>query len=116
VLYQCALHHGKEKVVAGYQDNEEDKKLLAALSLPSEHPKGFALVEGLIRYKSRIRLGHNRLAQQHVLQALHVSDIGGHSGIQSTYQRVKILVCLAQDEAHNHILCSGMHRVSAGED
>jgi hypothetical protein len=81
----------QEKVVARYQDNEEDTKLLAALSLPGEYPKGFALVEGLIRYKSHIWLGHNRLAQQHVLQALHSSSIGGHSGIQSTYQHVKSL-------------------------
>jgi hypothetical protein len=75
--------------VAGYHDNEEDKKLLAALSMPGTHPVGFSLVDGLIRFKSRIWVGHNRLAQQHILQALHSCGIGGRSGIQSTYQCVK---------------------------
>jgi hypothetical protein len=85
----CSLSW-QERVAAAYQDNEEDRQLLTALSLPTPHPSGFPLVDGLIRYKSRIWLGHNTLAQ-HVLQALHSSGIGGHSGIQGTYQRVKSL-------------------------
>ena len=36
-------------------------------------------------------MGHNTLAQQHVLQALHASGIGGHSGITATYNRIKAL-------------------------
>jgi hypothetical protein len=63
----------------------QKRKLLAS------QPTGFSLVEGLIHYKNRIWLGRNHLAQQHVLQALHSSGIGGHSGIQGTYQRVKSL-------------------------
>jgi hypothetical protein len=52
----------QEKIVATYHDNEEDKQLLIALSLPTPHPGGFSLFDALIRYM---------LAQQHVLQALH---------------------------------------------
>jgi hypothetical protein len=74
----------QDNVAAGYQDNPKDKKLLAVLSLSGSHPAGFSLVEGLIRYKNRIWLGHNQLAQQHVLQALHASGIGGHSDTQGT--------------------------------
>jgi hypothetical protein len=76
---------------ARYHDNEEDKKLQTSLSLPTTYLGGFSLVNGLIRYKSRVWLGHNKLAQQHVLKALHSSGIGGNSGIQNTYQRVKSL-------------------------
>jgi hypothetical protein len=65
--------------------------LLTALSLPTPNPAGFSPVDGLIRYKSNIWLGHNKLARQHVLQALQSSGIGGHSGIQGMYQRVKSL-------------------------
>jgi hypothetical protein len=36
-------------------------------------------------------VGNNLLAQNHILQALHSSGIGGHSGIQATYHRVKAL-------------------------
>jgi hypothetical protein len=55
---------------------------------PTPHPGVFSLVDGLIRYKSHIWLGHTKLVQQHVLQALHSSGIGSHFGIQGTYQRV----------------------------
>jgi hypothetical protein len=81
----------QDNLAAGYLDNEEDKKLLTALSMPGAHHVGFSLVDGLIRFKNHIWVCHNRLAQQHVLQALHSSGIGGHSVIQSTYQRVKSL-------------------------
>lgn len=36
-------------------------------------------------------VGNNELAQQHILQALHSSGIGGHSSIHATYHRVKSL-------------------------
>jgi hypothetical protein len=81
----------QKKVAAAYHDNDEDKQLLTALSLPKPHLGGFSMVDCLIRYKSRIWLGHNKLAQQHVLQALHASGIGGHFGVQGMYQRVKSL-------------------------
>jgi hypothetical protein len=81
----------QENLAVRYLENEEDKKLLAALSVPGSHPTGFSLVDGLIRYKSHIWMGHNEVAQQHVLQALHVSGIGGHSSILGTYHHVKSL-------------------------
>jgi len=36
-------------------------------------------------------VGSNSLAQNHILQSLHSSVVGGHSGIQSTYHRIKAL-------------------------
>lgn len=69
----------------------EDKKLLAKLAISETNDKGFALTEGIIRYQGRIWVCHNKLAQQHILQALHASGIGGHSGISATYKRVKAL-------------------------
>ncbi|WVZ87398.1 hypothetical protein U9M48_034038 [Paspalum notatum var. saurae] len=64
--------------------------LLAALSVSS--PMGhFTLKNGLIRYKSRIWLAHNPAIQQHILEALHASPTGGHSGVHATYMRIKNL-------------------------
>lgn len=51
----------------------------------------YTLLDGIIRYKGRIWVGQNHLAQNHILQALHASGIGGHSGIHATYHRVKSL-------------------------
>lgn len=82
-----------EKLQLGYQDDAETKQLLAELSLQSPNDKGYSLSNGIIKFRGRIWLGNNSLAQQHVMQALHASGIGGHSGIHVTYQRIKALFC-----------------------
>jgi hypothetical protein len=63
--------------------------LLTELSLNSSNDKGYKLQDGIIRWKDRIWVGNNVLAQQHILQALHSSGMGGHSGALATYHRVK---------------------------
>jgi len=85
-----------QKLKDGYVDNLEDRNLLAELTLVKENDKGFALVNGVIRFKGRIWVGNNQLAQQHILQALHASGIGGHSGVAATYSRVKSLFAWPQ--------------------
>lgn len=61
------------------------------LSLSDSNDHGFQLVNGIIKYKGRVWVGSNSLAQQHILQALHNSGIGGHSRFQATYHRIKSL-------------------------
>lgn len=46
---------------------------------------------GLLRYKSRLWVGHNISLQQKIIAALHDSAVGGHSGVPFTYIRVKQL-------------------------
>lgn len=72
-------------------DDPDDKQLLTQLSVSGENSKGFKLQDGIIRYRGRVWIGNNKLAQQHILVALHDSDVGGHSGISSIYIRVKQL-------------------------
>jgi transposase InsO family protein len=52
---------------------------------------GYALQHGLIRYQGRIWLGTNSALQTKLISAFHASAIGGHSGAQATYQRLKRL-------------------------
>lgn len=42
-------------------------------------------------FKRRVWVGNNVQLQQQILANLHASAVGGHSGIQVTYQRVKQL-------------------------
>ena len=51
----------------------------------------FSLHNGLIRYKGMVWLGSNAVAQQHVLQVVHQSGVGGHLGVLATYHRIKQL-------------------------
>jgi hypothetical protein len=65
--------------------------LLAELSLTGSNEKGYSLVDGVIRHQGRIWLGNHKKAHQAVLQALHASGLGGHSGTTATYHKVKVL-------------------------
>lgn len=58
------------------------------MSSPQGH---YSLKDGLIWYKHRIWVGSNTSIQAKILSALHSSAIGGHSGYEATYKRVKQL-------------------------
>jgi hypothetical protein len=62
----------------GYSDDVQAQKLITELSATPNHTnkEGFALTNGLLRYKGRIWVGNSQLAQQHILQALHSSGVG----------------------------------------
>jgi len=80
----------QENLIQGYLEDSEAQQLLTELAVLSPNSKGYSLVDGLIRYQGKIWLGNNTLAQ-HVLQALHSSGIGGHSGFHATYHRIRHL-------------------------
>jgi len=65
-----------EKVKMGYQDDPKALQLLQELSEGDIALSGFSLKDGIIRLNSKIWLGANDLAQQHILQAVHQSGVG----------------------------------------
>ncbi|XP_062203827.1 uncharacterized protein LOC133906051 [Phragmites australis] len=79
-----------EEVVSGYRDDEAASKLLAELAITGQAGH-YTLKGGLIRYKNRIWIANNPKLQSKIMQALHTSAIGGHSGFEVTYKRVKNL-------------------------
>ncbi|WVZ70538.1 hypothetical protein U9M48_019198 [Paspalum notatum var. saurae] len=81
----------QDRVIEGYEDDPMAQKLLTELSVSSDNKHGYSLHNGVIRFKGRVWLGNNSLAHQHVMQALHSSGIGGHSGFHVTYNRIKRL-------------------------
>jgi hypothetical protein len=46
------------------------------------------LEQGVIKFKNKVWIVNNQLAQRHILEALHNSGVGKHCGIQATYKRV----------------------------
>jgi len=72
-------------------DNPEDKQLFTELSISSTNKKGYEMKDGVIRFQGRVWMRHNSLAQQHILEVVHSSGIGRHSGITATYSRIKTL-------------------------
>jgi len=80
-----------DRLVAGYSEDSQASQLLQELVLSNGTTNNYSLHNGVIKYKGRICVGNNQLAQQHILQAMHSSGIGGHSGVQATYSRIKQL-------------------------
>jgi hypothetical protein len=80
-----------QKVQEGYKMDSKAHELLSALAIAPDSIPHFTLKESILRYKNRIWLGNNETLQQQVLQALHCSAIGGHSGFLVTYRQLKQL-------------------------
>lgn len=79
-----------QDIQAGYQQDHQALQLLTELSVQS--PLGFyTLQDGLIRYKGRVWIGSNSALQAKILSSLHNSAVGGHSGLEVTYHRIKAL-------------------------
>ncbi len=57
---------------------------------PTAHPN-YSYQQGLIRYKGRIYIGNHGHLRQELVKQLHASSLGGHSGIDNSYKRIKQL-------------------------
>jgi hypothetical protein len=77
------------------------QELLTELVVKGSTDTGFYLKEGVIWYKNRIWLGKFGEAYGTILLAMHRSAIGGHSGIQGTYQRIKKLIYWPHMKTYN---------------
>lgn len=80
-----------DAVVQGYYSDEYSKQLLTEVSLDPNARNQFQLSQGVMKFKGRIWVGNNTSIQQQLLNNLHSSPMGGHSGFPVTYQRVKAL-------------------------
>uniref|UniRef100_A0A8R7P7T8 Integrase catalytic domain-containing protein n=1 Tax=Triticum urartu TaxID=4572 RepID=A0A8R7P7T8_TRIUA len=78
-----------EVVQQGYTEDPAAQKILARLATSTSNLDGFHLQNGIIKQHGRIWLGDNVELQKQVLAALHTGAIGGHSGFNVTYHRVR---------------------------
>ena len=80
-----------QEVLNSYHIDPVAHTLLQSLAITSPDDKGYYLENGVNKYKQHIWVGQNSALRTKVIAALHASPIGGHSGIQSTYYKVKHL-------------------------
>ncbi|KAM0887617.1 hypothetical protein ACQ4PT_028880 [Festuca glaucescens] len=80
-----------QEVINTYATDQDAQRRLTELALHSPDEHGYSLKDGLIRYQDRVWLGRNSALQTKLISAFHASAIGGHSGAQATYQRLKRL-------------------------
>jgi hypothetical protein len=80
-----------QEVLNSYDTDPDAHRRLAELALHSPDEHGYELTQGVIRFQGRVWLGANSALQTKLISAFHSSAIGGHSGVQATYQRIKKL-------------------------
>jgi hypothetical protein len=78
-----------QEVINSYHNDAAATSLLQELAMVQFNEEGYSLSDGVIRYKGKIWVGHNATLQTNLITSFHGLAIGGHSGIQATYQRLK---------------------------
>jgi hypothetical protein len=80
-----------QEVVNSYTTDKEMTELLQQLTILSPNAQGYSLEHGIIKFQGRMVIGSNLALQTKLVAQLHDTPMGGHSGIQATYQRAKKL-------------------------
>lgn len=78
-----------QEVLDSYQHDPSSLSMISKLALDHAVVPHFTLVDGLLRYKSRVWIGANKEFQTKPIKACHASAIGGHFGAPVTYMRMK---------------------------
>ncbi|KAL5723866.1 hypothetical protein ACHQM5_007208 [Ranunculus cassubicifolius] len=71
------------------QDSVVTSLISQILLTPDKFPL-YSYSAGILRFQNRIYVGNDPTLRLKLLASLHESSIGGHSGIQGTYQRAKL--------------------------
>lgn len=80
-----------QEVIHSYEQDPDTRLLLQELAVSAGNSQGYSLKHGLIYKKHQLYVGQNTAIQTKTINAFHASALGGHSGVQTTYQRVKEL-------------------------
>lgn len=77
-------------VEESYKQDSHCQQLLEQLLLSPDHTfNQNQLQDGIIRHKGKIYVGKDLPLRNRLMQALHSSAVGGHSGINASYNRLK---------------------------
>lgn len=78
-----------QEVSDAYATDPDAQSLLAQLAVHSPNEESYTLHNGLIRFGTHFWIAANSALRTKLIAALHSSALGGHSGIQPTYQRFR---------------------------
>ena len=87
-----------QEVINSYATDPKAQDMLTKLALHSPDDNCFMLHQNIIRHQGKVWIGDNSALQTRLIAALHSSPIGGHSGINATYHRLKNLFFLERHE------------------
>lgn len=78
-----------EEILASYEKDEQAQELITQALLSKENKGQLTVKEGILKSKGKIWIGDANGVRIKIMEAIHNSSIGGHSGIQASYQKAK---------------------------
>ena len=79
------------EITTSYEQSTSTKDINTRLVVQPTDQFGYTLSARLLRYKGRLVIGEDSQLKDRILQSLHNSPIGGHSGLNVTYSKVRQL-------------------------
>ncbi|XP_070020520.1 uncharacterized protein [Nicotiana sylvestris] len=80
-----------QEVLSSYEEDIEVDKVLSQLLLDASAVPSVTLQQGLLRHKGQIWIGSSGNLRHQLVEAMHITTWGGHSGVHATHQRLKSL-------------------------
>lgn len=84
-----------QDILSGYEQDAFSTQVIAELAVNPNSRPDFQLCKGILKFKGRIWVGNNPVLQDKLIDELHASPIGGHSGFPVTYRRAKTMFAWA---------------------
>lgn len=78
-----------EDITSSYEKDDQIQEMMAQALLVKDGKSVVTVRNGILRYKGRIWVGEAHDIRRKFMEAIHDSSVGGHSGIQASYQKVK---------------------------
>ena len=72
------------------KENHQIQQIIAVLT-KSDSQAEYTYKQGVLKFKGRIYIGKTGELRQKLLELMHASALGGHSGMNYTYKRIKQL-------------------------
>ena len=80
-----------QEIHSSYDIDTQARQFLQKRAVNPEEEPEYSLDNGLLKHQGRIWVGANAGLQTKIIEALHSSPVGGHSGSLATYQKIKKL-------------------------
>ena len=80
-----------EELQNSYEGGSHCQDIVSQLILDSNSHADYTWLDGILRYQGRIYIGNANNIRNQIIQALHDSAIGGHSGQKNYWQKLKSL-------------------------
>lgn len=78
------------EVIGSYEGDSWAQEAIAECTVRPLDVSFFHYESGLLKFKGRVYVGSTSDLRSKILTYIHQSNMGGHSGIQGTYQRVQL--------------------------